>query len=218
MNNSVFSNKKFIFLTVLTLLFLILFVKLGFWQIDRSHEKEALSKNDSKVQLKGFFDFENTLEIPDQIYNHKIGSTIITPFILDNKEVILVNRGFKEKYSHEYNIKNNQIEISGRLNTPKPRFILGKNSLKTKENNGNFKIQYIDIDLISNLLKKNITNEVLLLEDINIPTSNKAEIIFEKNWGYINISPEKHMAYAFQWLTMAFALVCMYLYALKKFK
>jgi len=218
MNKAVFLNKKFIFLTLLTLFFLVLFVKLGLWQVSRSYEKEALSKNYTQVQLKGTFDFENTLEIPDQIHNHKIGSTIITPFILNNKETILVNRGFIEKYNYENNKNNKPLEISGRINTPKPRFILGHNLLNTKENNTNFKIQYIDIELISNLLKKNISNNILLLEDINIPESNKSEIIFEKNWGYINISPEKHMAYAFQWFAMALALVGMYLYAFRKFK
>lgn len=216
MKNSLFLNKKFVFLTLLTLFFLILFVKLGLWQVSRSYEKEALTKNPTKTKLVGFFDFENTLEIPDQIYNHKIGSTIITPFILHNKEVILVNRGFIEKYNIEQNKNNSPIEISGRINIPKQKFILGNNLLSSKNNN--YKIQYIDIELISNLLKKNIVNKILLLEDANIPENNKAKIIFEKNWEYVNVSPEKHMAYAFQWFSMALALACMYLYALKKFK
>tara|TARA_R110002094_G_scaffold71059_1_gene79671 strand:- start:2934 stop:3686 length:753 start_codon:yes stop_codon:yes gene_type:complete len=236
-----FYNKKLAYLTAFTLFFLVVFVKLGFWQITRADEKEALYKdiysnkqiyqniqdinqlkslkNYNKVKLSGHFDFDHSFVIPDQIYNHKLGSNIITPFILNKKNnelknnslnIVLINRGFIDNNKNNNqnlieHITEQQYIVKGMLLAPKSKFILGNNLLSNEKDIYPLKIQYIDINLINNLFttnlhnKFNLNNQILLLDDIELQDNIKEQILFEKNWNFINTTPEKHIGYAIQW-------------------
>ena len=157
----------------------------------------------------------------------------ITPFIVkkhqNTVDIILVNRGFKANNKTQDNLIidnkiNKKLNINGRLTTPKSKFILGQNLLSQNIANFPIRIQYIDLKLIKEQLQKlyktkiNLNNKILLLDEINSNNKLTQELVFEKNWNYINMSPEKHFGYAVQWFLMALALGVMYCYAVCKWQ
>jgi surfeit locus 1 family protein len=104
-------------LIVLTIVGLLL---LGFWQLERADEKRAIehaivlaslnsaqlvTQTDTLIQkeyyqvlLEGRYDNDKQFIYDNQIVNGNAGYYVLTPFILDNKTVILVNRGFVPWY------------------------------------------------------------------------------------------------------------------------
>lgn len=110
----------FICLSVLSLSFILLFVKLSIWQYDRSIEKSQIiaktqniskdinnnletlnnikiinkSDNYSLIKLYGSWDNQKSLILANQYHNHKLGFNLITPFIINNQHAVLVNRGW----------------------------------------------------------------------------------------------------------------------------
>ena len=59
-------NKKFAILTGLTLLFLALFVKLGFWQLARWHEKlDYIEKTTKNTNYKNNYSFNELKALKD---------------------------------------------------------------------------------------------------------------------------------------------------------
>ena len=118
-----FNNIQFKFKLVPTLVFLtffVLFIRLGFWQLDRAEQKRIINdqyksrqettivdlnqevnkNNDSllwrKAEINGSFYIEKNILLDNQIYNQTAGFNIITPFRLAGTPwSILVNRGWQ---------------------------------------------------------------------------------------------------------------------------
>lgn len=109
--------------TVITVLLILLFVYLGFWQLDRMETKKTLSQNlqarineqiidfsdetdemiardpDSfrfqRMQINGQFLENRDILLDNQIFNGHAGYVVLTPFISnDAKTLILVDRGW----------------------------------------------------------------------------------------------------------------------------
>ena len=79
--------------------FELLFLRLGYWQYNRMHEKEALKAEfienipaRTKV-LHGTFDHSREVVLESQRYKNEYGYRVLTPFIMDEKEII-VDRGW----------------------------------------------------------------------------------------------------------------------------
>lgn len=99
----------------------ILLARLGFWQLDRAHEKDAIHKqflersrgepmdlaaagadrNDPeymswrRVVLHGHYDPSQQYLLDNQVYDDKFGYDVFTPFVLDGDGTrVLVNRGW----------------------------------------------------------------------------------------------------------------------------
>ena len=89
-------------------------LSLGFWQLDRADEKRAiesaiivaqsnpaqlvgedeiLAKEHYRVLLNGYFDTNKQFIYDNQIVKGNAGYYVLTPFVLNAKTAILVNRG-----------------------------------------------------------------------------------------------------------------------------
>ena len=115
------------------------FIVLGFWQIDRADQKNALNSNYTdrqqeaaivldknnvidekssllwrKVEFEGSFINKQNIILDNQIFNQIAGFNIITPFkIKGSDSIVLVNRGWHP------NLKNRELlpvinEIEGK--------------------------------------------------------------------------------------------------------
>lgn len=234
-NESKIMNYSFIFTTLFSLVFFILFVKLSCWQFSRASEKlDILQKTNSlnntlilteqniktinklpeytHVKLEGVWDNARTILLSNQFYNHAVGYNIITPFITDNYG-ILVNRGWIAKNNLK-NLKkilsdsqNNTITLTAisRLSNTS-QYIMGDN---ISINTDHTELQKLDItnpDLIK-LFPYTLSNIYLQLL-----TTSEQKPVFVTDWQWTNISPDKHKAYALQWLTLAITTVLLYSY------
>jgi surfeit locus 1 family protein len=99
-------------LTSFSIFFVIVFVFLGVWQIERAAHKEGLlqafnaeqespptrltsqSPDWSRVFVDGIFDSSRQILIDNQIHKGKVGYKIFTPFRFDDNKIVLVDRGW----------------------------------------------------------------------------------------------------------------------------
>lgn len=100
---------------VIALTAVAVFVRAGFWQIDRLHEKQdrnrlEASRSDGPavdlagvdtaeaeyqhVRVRGEFDVADQVLIRNRAYDGANGSHVVTPLVLDDGTGILVNRGW----------------------------------------------------------------------------------------------------------------------------
>ncbi|MGB7859421.1 MAG: SURF1 family protein, partial [Acidimicrobiia bacterium] len=105
--------------TLVVVLLSVVFVRLGFWQLDRLEERrstnlvgdsrfsqepisfeEALEEFDEealaylRVSLEGLFDPANEVLVRSQVHRGSAGFHVITPLILTDGNAVMVNRGW----------------------------------------------------------------------------------------------------------------------------
>ncbi|SSC09687.1 SURF1 family protein [thiotrophic endosymbiont of Bathymodiolus puteoserpentis (Logatchev)] len=206
-------------LIVLTIVGLLL---LGFWQLERADEKRAIEhaivlaslnsaqlvtqadtliqKEYYQVLLEGRYDNDKQFIYDNQIVNGNAGYYVLTPFILDNKTVILVNRGFVPWYGSREKLVD--IAVSEAKVSIQVRLIKPKERIKFKQNNSTtfpMLIQSLNIERLSHLLDYQL---IAMLAQLDVKSDNG----FYRQWQPFYGSVDKHLGYALQWFLMAFIL------------
>jgi surfeit locus 1 family protein len=214
-------------LTILALIFIVIFARLGFWQLARSEEKKFLLKsfaernaqspleartisqgNDLRfyrTRLTGSFDNSKTILLDNKIYEGKIGYQVYTPFMVkDLTTPILVDRGFipigkSRKILPSIKAITGDVTIVGMLNLPPRYFSLGKMNDRS-DKSWPLRIEYLNLSELSKYLNYPLQPYLL-----NINPNDPAA--FEVRWQIVTMSPEKHLAYALQWFALALTLL-----------
>lgn len=112
-------SRKWILFTILIVLSMVLFVRLGFWQLDRLEQKRTYNATMAerwrqepfdlnagqlpqnlddlefrRIQAEGYFDYANQVILKSQIYYDAPGIALVTPFVFADGRAILVARGW----------------------------------------------------------------------------------------------------------------------------
>ena len=112
-------SRKWILVTILIALSMALFVRLGFWQLDRLQQKRTYNATMAErwrqepfdlnaeqlpqslddlefrhIQAEGYFDYANQIILKSQVYYDAPGIALVTPFVYDDGRAILVARGW----------------------------------------------------------------------------------------------------------------------------
>lgn len=113
-------TRRWILATLLAILAMVVLVRLGFWQLDRLHQRremnakvinqinqpalnlsgqaledELTSMEYRKVVVEGVYDPSDQVVLINQVYNDLYGASLFTPLrILNSDKVILVDRGW----------------------------------------------------------------------------------------------------------------------------
>ena len=222
--------------SIIFLLCISLFLSLGFWQLDRANEKENIVKLFKERQLspiselksilkdsiertyyknykiKGYF-IDKTFLIDNKIKDKKYGFNVITPFKLSSSgEVVIVDRGWipmkgqrkdidkNFNFLNDQNLGNYEQEIIGYVYPREKSYTIGKIS---SNKNWPRLLQAINFDEIKNSIKDN----ELFVSDIVFRLDSDNEFGFNREWKIIFMNSSKHIGYAFQWFSMAGALV-----------
>jgi surfeit locus 1 family protein len=197
-------------------------LSLGFWQLDRADEKRAiesaivvaqsnpaqlvevneiLDKEHYRVLLNGYFDTNKQFIYDNQIVKGNAGYYVLTPFVLNVKTAILVNRGFVPWYGKRGELVD--IKIDSQPNTIEVSLIKPKQriELKQQEISTTFPIliQSLDLDQLSQLSRYQI---IPMMAQLDI----KARDGFYRQWKPFYGSVDKHLGYALQWFLMALVL------------
>ncbi len=225
------SIKKNKALSVFSIFFTVLFIFLGFWQIERAESKALKIKSFDEMQTKapvplsdssfewsrvfadGIYDSSNQVLIDNQINNGKVGYKIFTPFYYDDKAIFVdrgwIQRGAKRSDLPEVEFDSNRTKVIGSLFKPEKEVLAGDELLtNTQPIVSQTKLPSI----IQRKFNKNFFDMVLVLE----PGSNFLEEYLPPR--PFVITPTKHYGYAMQWFTMSIVLLGMFLYALKREK
>lgn len=221
--------------SLVTLLLLPLFVYLGYWQLDRMHQKQILEQAieqsaDSFLQsedvdlkliehhfaqfqyqmvsLTGTFLTHNPILLDNQILDKQAGYRVLVPFLLANHPyLILIDRGWIPQTENRNTLpmistRTQKITLTGHLIQIKPGLILQKDII-SKTPSWPIRVQSIDYQALSAALNRPLLQFVVQLSR-GQPDSFK---ILPLN---ISMSSNRHLGYAIQWFTIAFAVLVYY--------
>lgn len=222
--------KANLFLTVLAILVLALLLSLGFWQIDRAAEKQALLDMQSArrglepveihtvnfnaksvrylpVLAEGVLDVNQQILIDNQVKKGKVGYSVLTPLKMRNGTAILLNRGWVPMGSDRavlpvVDIEPLSLSVTGMLdNFPS----VGIKLDKADELSIGWPAltQVVDINKVAERLGYSVLAYQLLLN----PSEPNG---YNREWVVMKMGPEKHHGYAFQWFALATAWVIIY--------
>ncbi len=217
--------------TLVTVVLLVLFVSLGFWQLQRASIKDQLQKlqqqhratepkamqisalqlqddsswRERRVNLTGIFDARHQYLLDNRIYKSRAGFQVLTLFMTQGKS-ILVNRGWIALSADRnkvplLNVQPGVVKVTGRLN------VIGEQgpllgSAGYESMHWPKIIQQIDIDKISAQVDIKPVRAVLELAAKNI---NCYVCDWPPQKG--GMSADRHRAYALQWFSLALALL-----------
>lgn len=214
---------------VLVFFFFCLCIGLGCWQLARAQQKKqiiasftnridqpalpatALLENKElrfyRVHLTGYFDNQHSLLLDNKTHQGQVGYELYTPFIAQGlPQSILIDRGFvplgKTRRQLPVIPKENSHQLSGMLNLPPHHVALGK-IIETPGITWPLRVQYLDLAKIATFLDSPIYPYVIT-PDVNgraiRPTSQQI----------VNMGPERHTGYAFQWFALAITLLILF--------
>tara|TARA_B100000900_G_scaffold70350_2_gene55683 strand:- start:2779 stop:3507 length:729 start_codon:yes stop_codon:yes gene_type:complete len=231
---------------IIFILCISLFLSLGFWQLDRAEEKDSIislyqsrqqtdieklpnikNKNIKELyyrnyRLKGRY-INNVFLIDNKIKNKTPGFNVISPFKLKiSGEVILVDRGWipmkgtrqdiakNFNYLNNLEITKNVQEIDGYIYPREKSYTIGEiftdNSWPRLIQAVNFKEIAASLDL-----------ENVIINGVIFRLGKNNSFGFDREWKIIHMSSSKHLGYAFQWFSMAAALIILiFIYYVRK--
>lgn len=210
--------------TLLTLCLFTLFCSLGVWQYQRAQFKKELiaqftSRQHAKpltindihdatqleyypLTVRGFLDTEHEILVENKFYQHHVGFEVLTPMVLQDLSIILINRGWIDK-PPKLTIANGKTTVTGIIHTlPEKVFQIGQAQTdaywpKFIQNNSWREIKRV-------MPNRHIHPYVLVLQA-------GAPLSFTPIYKPSVMPPEKHLGYAFQWFAMALALLVIFI-------
>ena len=227
---------KLLILNLLVIFTFVLLLCLGSWQLDRKEQKAELldqikrtsyetilldnieitaeNLNDwlyRKVSIEGRYMNGLEARVFANLSNPRgkfggAGYWILTPFIVKDNDVLIVNRGFVPQSNISKYPKYNDIEYDVSIEGYIKRY--EKNNIFTPEADFIEKVTYLfnkeDLSKIFGIEIKTIFYIDLIDTSINLPQSNETKLTF----------PDNHLSYAITWYSLATVLLFIYLYSI----
>jgi surfeit locus 1 family protein len=217
-----------------TLLVAGLFCYLGFWQLDRAAQKTAiLDQIEAAASLP--LDSVNadtpmysmisgsarylaqSLLLDNQVQAGRQGVHVLTPILLQNRQLLLVNRGWFPLGMDEVPVTDaapppGQVTVEGRL-APLPGvgMRLGRQPALQLTDWPEL-ITYVDTPLLTSGYRAALQQPQLQLLPFILKLDAQADHGYAgRDWQLLNFGPNKHLAYAGQWFTLAAAVFATYL-------
>ena len=215
-------------MTLLAVLAMALFMRLGFWQIERADEKKHmiaalnvftrqastgwLSGNRLPVQyqpihVQGHF-LPTRLLLDNQHYQHQFGYDVISPLVLADGKVVLVDRGWIEGDVTRRSFPNTEtpsglIQLAGSAYYPSGKNWLLGQALEKKEADLAV-VELLDTHLISQFLHKSVYPFIIRLGK---PASHG----YVREWAVVAMPPQRHYGYALQWFAIALLILILFI-------
>lgn len=211
----------------LTLLVGGLFMRLGFWQIQRAEQKKHMLQADAALAIKApiTWQAQNTLPLQyqrlkvsghylpevflldNQHQNHEFGYDVLSPLQLNDGSVVLIDRGWiagdKMRRSFpEIITPTNFLQLQGSAYFPsKNQWVLGA-EIEKKAAQLTI-IEKIDAKTVSQILQKKVYPFIIRLDKEDAHG-------FVRLWPIVSMPPQRHLAYAWQWFAMAFVILIIF--------
>lgn len=222
-------------MTLLALSMMLVLVLLGFWQIVRAQQKQTMLTTQLQLSQQPAHNWEPAMSLPlqyqplilngrflpftllldNQYYQHQFGYQVLTPLLLADESIVLVDRGWimgdisRRKWPQIEIPQQTNLSVEGSAYFPAVKgFILGQASEKKRSDL--VVIERVDVPLLQQLLHKSVHPFIIRL-------NKNAEYGFIRDWPVVSMSPSRHYGYAVQWFAMALTvLIGWILLSLKK--
>lgn len=215
-------------MTLLTVLAIALFLRLGFWQVDRAVEKKQMmaalgafsqqaptvwSSNDplpsqyQPLQVQGHF-LSNILLLDNQHVQHQFGFDVVSPLVLVDGQVVLIDRGWVQGDPSRHvlpvvEIPKGLVQLTGSAYYPSQKTWLLGQAIEKKDQNMAI-IELFDTHLISQFLHKSVYPFIIRLE-------KHAANGYARDWAVVAMPPERHYGYALQWFAIALVILILFI-------
>lgn len=198
------------------------FIRLGYWQLSRADEKEAimaalsvsadmrpinldryqLQSDYQPVVLFGRFD-DRQIILENQLVDGRRGVHVYMPFRPEaGEQAVLVNRGwYPAPVGQQLALPElaMPVQIEGMLRSP-PRVGVQLGEVTLYPDQWPQHMPYLDMAKLENALKIPLAEQILL-------STERSDDSLLRDWKLRSMPPEKHRAYALQWFTMAAAVL-----------
>lgn len=217
--------------SVAVALLLPLFVSLGFWQLRRAEEKNALmaererqpqqavlqmtetwatpANRYRRVQLAGEWDMAHQFLLDNQLFKQQPGYQVLTPLRLADGSAVLVNRGWvpvgaDRRRLPDVSLHSRHAEFIGMIDQfPGVGFRLQGAEIPAA--GWPSRVQLLDAERLGERLGYRLPPYQVLL-----PAAD-AEA-YARDWQFASLSPEKNQGYALQWFSFALVLAGLYVW------
>ncbi len=223
--------------TVLTIICIPLFIKLGFWQYEKALLKqkiqasfESSNKNQlpnlkgylsnseilefKKVQVQGEYATQYQILIDNKVEESLVGYHVVTPLkIAGTDQYILVNRGWIQGKSIRadlptFETPKGTLEIQGMAWLPTKKIFSLEDKAQIDTESKTWQPVWQNLDM-----QKYVKNVPIKILPIIIKLDNKSTAGgFVRNWAMSQDRIVTHLGYAYQWFGFAFATLMIYLY------
>ncbi len=229
-------SKSKIIATLLTVLAIGILVKLGFWQLDRASEKQALFDDFEQRQQSessaAFTDLARTSELPGRYAPVRItGQFTQNRYLLLDNQVLDGQVGYQvigllksPQLSDHVPVNMGWVPLgANRQVRPEVELPDGEITVKgwfyqpdqqgfllsdqvVESERWPMRVQQLRFDAISEATQLPIAPYVVLL-------SETADYGWPRSWEPVVMTPEKHQAYALQWFSLALACLVIVFFA-----
>ncbi|MDA9272170.1 SURF1 family protein [bacterium] len=213
---------------LLTFVVIALFVRLGFWQLDRAFEKKQMIALQTKlakrgpvawfagdslplqyqaVRVQGHF-MSPIFLLDNQSHQHYFGYDVLSPLVLTTGQVILVDRGFvaadvRRLVLPQVDVPAGLIQVVGSVYFPSEKNWLLGQVVEKKQAEVTI-VELIDTKIISQLLHKSVYPFIIRLG----PDEAHG---FKREWSVVSMPPVRHYGYAVQWFAMATVILIIFI-------
>lgn len=212
---------------VLATVFIALFTRLGFWQIQRADEKakmlaaeearaiqEPILWNETKplplqyerINVEGVY-LKQVFLLDNQHHQHQFGYDVLSPLLLTDGTVLMVDRGWvpgdnSRQTFPDIQIPQGSAKIQGSSYFPsKNQWLLGEGM--EEKAHGVKIIEALDTKLLSQILQKKVYPFIIRMD-------KQDAYGFVREWAIVSMPPQRHLAYALQWFAMAFVILIIF--------
>lgn len=214
-------------MSIIASCFILLFLRLGFWQLQRADEKvnmvtaqktlankkpvrwEAGQKfpgQYQRISLAGNY-LSNIFLLDNQHYKHQFGYEVLSPLLLEDNSVVMIDRGWVSGASSRPSLTEikspvGMIQLQGSVYFPsKNSWILGP-GMEEKEDKI-VVLEGIDEKLLSQILQKKVYPFIIRLD-------KQDAYGFMREWAIVSMPPQRHLGYALQWFAMALVILILF--------
>jgi surfeit locus 1 family protein len=156
-----------------------------------------------RLHVRGTYDVATQFLLDNRIRDGVAGYEVLTPLKLaDDSRRLLVNRGWvaadaDRRVLPEVAVDPRARDVSGRVERlPRPGVRLGAAAPYDKDDDGVAVVVYPTAKDLSALLGQPLLDYELLLDDAAVDG-------YARDWRAPGLAPERHLAYAGQWLLLA---------------
>lgn len=217
--------------TLVTLPLLGVLISLGFWQLERSAQKatiiaaharlmtqaptsvaavgRATLQRHQKIRAQGQLDGAHQFLIDNRIHQRTAGYHVVTPLLLSDNSVLLINRGwvatgYDRNQLPQLDVTDIAVTLSGATHFPATEQLLLGESGYANETWPRV-VQRLEPQTIAKILGKSVKAYTMRLE---AELNDKLVRVWPVHYG---ITPDRHNGYAFQWFALAIALLTIYI-------
>jgi len=215
-------------MSIAALIAILILARLGFWQLQRADEKEQmlnahhslaqqkpilwepnnkLPTQYQQIQVQGTY-LAKTLLLDNQHHHHQFGYHVISPLLLANGQILLVDRGWlagdiTRQVLPMTKTPTGSIQVQGGVYYPSQKnWRLGQ--LFEKELDNSVVIELVDTKIIGQFLHKSVYPYIMRLGEHEASG-------YVREWAVVAMPPHRHYAYALQWFAMALVVFIIFI-------